>query len=87
MIRKVSAYDLSQPLALSWDGFMHSTLQFFLESPQPGPHPIAARLPLELKDAASGSTADVSKPKEVKCLRLAKTSTHSSFSRVAAKLN
>ena len=46
MIRKVSAYDLSQPLTLSWDGFMHSTLQFFLESPQPGPHPIAARLPL-----------------------------------------
>jgi hypothetical protein len=39
---------------------MHSTLQFFLESPQPGPHPVAARLPLELKDASSGSAADVS---------------------------
>jgi hypothetical protein len=66
---------------------MHSTLQFFLESPQPGPHPVAARLPLELKDASSGSAADVSKPKEVKCLRLAKTSTHSSFGRITAKLN
>ena len=66
---------------------MHSTLQFLLESPQPGSHPIPARLPLELKDVSSGSTTDVSKPKEVKCLRLAKTSTHSSFSRVAAKLN
>ena len=44
VIRKVSAYDLSQPLTLSWDGFMHSTLQFFLESPQPGPHPISRPL-------------------------------------------
>ena len=77
MIRKVSAYDLTQPLTLSWDGFMHSTLQFFLESPQPGPHPIAARLPLELKGASSGSVADMSYSKEVKRLRLAKTSTRS----------
>jgi hypothetical protein len=66
---------------------MHSSLQFFLESPQPGPHPIAACLPLELKDASSGSATDVSKAKEVKCLRLAKTSTHSSFGRITAKLN
>jgi len=66
---------------------MHSALQFFLDSSQPGPHPVAARLPLELKDASSGSAADVSKPKEVKCLRLAKTSTHSSFGRITAKLN
>ena len=50
---------------------MHSTLQFFLDGSQPGPHPIAARLTLELKDALAGSAADVSKPKEVKCLRFA----------------
>src|SRR4029077_20880352 len=28
VIGKVYAYDLSQPLTLSWDGFMHSTLHF-----------------------------------------------------------
>jgi hypothetical protein len=50
---------------------MHSALQFFLDSSQPGPHPIAARLPLELKDALPGSATDMSKPKEVKCLRFA----------------
>jgi hypothetical protein len=66
---------------------MHSSLQFFLDSSQPGPHPISARLPLELKDTLSGSTTDVSKPKEVECLRFAKTSTHSSFGRITAKLN
>jgi hypothetical protein len=49
---------------------MHSALQFFLDCSQPGPHPIAARLSLELKDALPGSAADVSKPKEVKCLSL-----------------
>src|SRR6266404_4097185 len=41
---------------------MHSALQFFLDSSQPGPHPVAARLPLELKDASSGSAADASNP-------------------------
>jgi hypothetical protein len=50
---------------------MQSALQFFLDSSQPGPHPIAARLPLELEDVLSGSATDVSKPKEVKCLRFA----------------
>ena len=71
VVREVSTYDLSQPLTLEWNRFMHSALQFFLDSSQPGPHPIAARLPLELKDALPGSATDVSKPKEVKCLRFA----------------
>ena len=65
MIRKVSAYDLPQPLTLSWDGLCIRLSRFSLESPQP-----IARLALELKDASSGSIAHVSKPKEVKCLRL-----------------
>jgi hypothetical protein len=49
---------------------MHSSLQFFLNGSQPGSHPISARLPLELEDAPSGPATDVSKTKEVKCLRL-----------------
>jgi hypothetical protein len=47
MIREVSAYDLSQPLTLQWDRFVHSSLQFFLNGSQSGSHPISTRLPVE----------------------------------------
>jgi hypothetical protein len=51
---------------------MHSALQFFLDSSQPGPHPIAARLPLELKDALPGSATDVGNPRKLNVSGLAR---------------
>jgi hypothetical protein len=38
---------------------MPSSLEFFLDGPQLGPHPVSARLSLELKAASAGSATDV----------------------------
>ena len=66
---------------------MHASLQFFLNGSQSGSHPVSTRQPLELEDAPGGPTTDMSKPKEVKCLRSAKTSPYSASGRITAKLD
>jgi hypothetical protein len=66
---------------------MHLSLQVFLNGSKSGSHPISTRLPFELEDAPTGSPADMTKPKEVKCLRFAKTSPCSVLGRKTAKLN
>jgi len=57
VIREVSADDLSQPLSLYRDRFVHAPPQLLFDRSQPCPHPVPARLPLELK-GAPGDGAD-----------------------------
>jgi hypothetical protein len=87
VIREVSANDLSQPLTLERDWFVHAPPQLFFDRSQPCPHPVAAGLPFELEGAPAGPAADVSEPKEVERLRLAQTTALSIFSRKATELD
>ncbi len=85
VIRKVSANDLPEPLALERDRFVHAPPQLPFDRSQPPPHPVAARLPFELEGAPAGPAADVSEPKEVERLRLAQPSALSIFGRTKAR--
>jgi hypothetical protein len=79
VIRELSADDLSEPLTLEWDRFVHASPQLLFDRSQPCPHPVSARLPLELEGAPAGPATDVSGPKEVERLRLAQPTALSIF--------
>jgi hypothetical protein len=87
VIREVSANDLHKPLALNRDRFVHAPPQLLFDRSQPSPHPVTARLALELERAPAGPAADVSEPKEVEGLRLAKPTAFSIFGREATELD
>jgi len=87
VIREVSTDDLSEPLTLDRDGFVHAPPQLLFDRSQPCPHPVPARLPLELEGAPAGPAADVSEPKKVECLRLAQPTALSIFGRKTTELD
>ena len=87
MIREVSTDNLSKPLTLKRDGFVHAPSQLLFDHSQPRPHPVPARLPLELEGAPAGPAADVSETKKVERLRLAQPTVLSIFGREATKLD
>jgi hypothetical protein len=87
VIREVSANDLSQPLTLERDWFVHAPPQLFFDCSQPCPHPVAARLPFELESAPARPAADVSEPKEVERFRLAQAAAFSIFGRKATEFD
>ncbi len=87
VIREVSADDLSKPLPLYRDRFVHAPPQLLFDRSQPCPHPIPARLPFELEGAPAGSAADVSESKEVEGVRLSKSTALSIFGRKATELD
>ena len=87
VVSEVSAHHLAQPLTLLRDRFVHTSPQFFLDGSQLGPHPVPARLPLELEEAPSGVATDVNETKERERLRFAKATLRSIHGRKAAELD
>jgi hypothetical protein len=60
VVGEVAAHHLPQPLAPLRNRLVQTSPQFLLDGSQLGTHPVPARLPLELEEALSGATADVS---------------------------
>src|SRR5258707_7936338 len=87
MIGEVASHDLPQPGALLVDRGVQAASHGLLDLAQPGPQPVAPRLPLQGELAVPGAPTDVGEAQEVEGLRLAEAAPLAVCRRMATELD